>query len=438
MKTPTVSIDLGASYTKVAYRRALEREGRQRFASANTHVALIEGTATIPSVMIQTGDRQRPWCAGLDAARMTPNRKMKVFENWKSALYSSAFDARKVELVWVAGNFFKWLLERLTNLGINCDDSCRVRVTIPALKRIEEHKEALVQCLKLNGWPDTIEVVVEPRANVIGVFSGGRNVVSASGQISYQPTFGNADGTGPSELRYVFEEIRRYALRTRKKRHMQTSVVDFGSFTLDVANQTLDLNVIDHKTFPLEDVSADSWEVGVIEDIDGPCSADLFARHGVDGDTLSFEVKESAKVTLYSGEPYALQQGRVTLGESDSDKALVASVIDKYCHKVWSKIHGHCHDSEIVILTGGGTCIPRVREYFDKKLKQAGVANVVAFSVSRISGAGTRRHDRLCEWQSSGEGLGRLATGLGGASIAYGFCPDEECLRFVPRGRNPL
>jgi hypothetical protein len=120
------------------------------------------------------------------------------------------------------------------------------------------------------------------------------------------------------------------------------------------------------------------------------------------------------------------------------NKALVASVIDKYCHKVWSKIHGHCHDSEIVILTGGGTCIPRVREYFDKKLKQAGVANVVAFSVSRISGAGTRRHDRLCEWQSSGEGLGRLATGLGGASIAYGFCPDEECLRFVPRGRNPL
>lgn len=423
MKTPTISIDLGASYTKVAYRRALERYGRQQFASADAEVAMVEGTATIPSIMIQTDDRRRPWVAGSDAAKMTPSRKMKVFANWKSALYSSEFDAKKVELVLVAKEFFAWLLEGITKLGVNCEN-CRVRVTIPALRRIEEHKEALVQCIRLSGWPDDIEVVVEPRANLIGVLSAGRNVVSATGQISYQPTFGVL---GSRELRYVFDEIRRYAQGNRRKRDMQIAVVDFGSFTLDVAKQTLDLKVVDHDVFPLQDVSANSWEVGVIGDIDR-CLDELFEAHGVDGQSLSFEVKESAKAALYSGREYAIPKGRIVLGGSDNDKAKVGSAIGEYCQKAWSNIRSRCEDSEVVVLTGGGTCIPQVREYFEDKLERAGVANIVVFSVSNTSEP-AKRGSGLCDWQSTGEGLGRLATALGGASIAYGFRPDEECLR---------
>jgi hypothetical protein len=425
VKTPTISIDLGASYTKVAYRRALERHGRQQFASADAEVAIIEGTATIPSIMIQTGDRRRPWVAGSDAAKMTPSGKMKAFPNWKSALYSSEFDAKKVELVLVAREFFAWLLEGITKLGVNCDDNCRVRVTIPALKRIEEHKEALVQCIRLSGWPDEIEVVVEPKANIIGVLSAGRNVVSATGRISYQPMFG---ALGPPELRYVFDEIRRYALGDRRKRDMQISVVDFGSFTLDVAKQTLDLKVIDHDTFPLQDVSANTWEVGVIGDIDR-CLDELFEAHGIDGGSLSFEVKESAKVALYSGGAYAIPQGRIVLGESEDDKAIVESAIEEYCQKAWSNIRSLCQDSEVVVLTGGGTCIPHVRGYFEDELKRAGIANVVLFSVGSTSKL-AERGGGLSDWQSTTEGLGRLATALGGVSIAYGFRPDEECSRY--------
>ncbi|MGH7840435.1 MAG: hypothetical protein ACREQT_02820, partial [Candidatus Binataceae bacterium] len=301
MKTPTINIDLGASYTKVAYRGALERHGRQQFASADAEVAIIEGTATIPSVMIQTGDRRRPWVAGSDAANMTPGPKMKVFANWKSALYSNEFDAKKVQLVRVAGEFFAWLLEGITKLGVDCEN-CRVRVTIPALRRIEENKDALVQCIRLSGWPEDVEVVLEPRANLIGVLSAGRNVVSATGLISYQPTFGVL---GPRDFPYVFNEIRRYALGNRRKRDMQISVVDFGSFTLDIAKQKLDLKVVDHDAFPLQDVSADSWEVGVIGEIDC-CLDELFGAHGIDGRSLSFIVKESAKAALYSGVVYAI------------------------------------------------------------------------------------------------------------------------------------
>lgn len=177
----------------------------------------------------------------------------------------------------------------------------------------------------------------------------------------------------------------------------------------------------------LQDVSANSWEVGVIGGIDR-CLDELFGAHGIDGQRLSFERKESAKVALYSGGAYAIPNGRTRLGESDGDKAIVESAIDGYCHKAWSNIRVHCQESEVVVLTGGGTCIPRVREYFEDKLRRAGVANIVVFSVSNTSEL-AKRGNRLCDWQSTGEGLGRLATALGGVSIAYGFRPDKDCLR---------
>jgi hypothetical protein len=438
METPTVSIDLGASYTKVAYRKKLRRSGGHRFATADTRAAVLEGTATIPSVMIQTTDRKRPWIAGTDAANTTPSEKMTVFENWKSALYSSAFDAKKVDLVWVAGNFFKWLVEGLDGIGVDFDGDCRVRVTIPALKRIEEQKDALIHCMHLNGWPGEIEVVDEPAANIIGVLSAGRNVVSASGQISYQPTFGDAEGTGVTQLNYIYGEIRKYALGSRQKRHMKVSVVDFGSFTLDVASLTLDLDVVDHSRFPIDSVESDSWEVGVIEDIDKPSFDELFARHEIDSAALSFGVKESAKVALYAGEPYAVAfgRGRVTLGESELDKRTVDDAIGEYCSKAWAKLSRHWEDSEVVILTGGGTCIPAVRDFFEGVLEEEGVKNIVDFAADERADDTELPSDGLHRWEKVGEGLGRLATGLGGASIGFGFEPDGPCRDYIPPGAH--
>ena len=117
MERPTVGIDLGASYTKVAYRGPLMRHGKNKFATMTTDVVLIDGTATIPSLMIMTDDHRQPSITGADAAGTRPSENMEVFENWKSALYSSEFDANKVKLVTVAGNFFRWLFERAIQLA---------------------------------------------------------------------------------------------------------------------------------------------------------------------------------------------------------------------------------------------------------------------------------------------------------------------------------
>ncbi len=430
MNTPTVCIDLGASYTKVSYRKPLSRLPGKHFSSGETKVARIGGTIIIPSIMIQTGDRRQPWCAGEDAAKMTPSRNMKVFDNWKSDFYSCSFDAGMDDPVWnAAGNFFRWLLEQVSSLGVICDNTVLIRVTMPALlKYNEEQSEKLKRCMLLNGWPVKIEVKSEPLANLVGVLTEGRNYVSAYGKLSYGPTLDD---------NYIFQKIRSYALESRRNKHMQLSVVDFGSFTLDAAKIKLDLDVGDFNTFPAETVSPKSWEIGIFNDLDKPCFSKLFELHGVNGHELSFETKELMKVALYAGDAYAPQQGQLTIGESDEDKCEIASKIEDYCNKAWDELKAYCHESEVIALTGGGTCIAGVRDFFRKQCKNAGV-KVIDIPAERETACVKSKSAGLFLWKDTGKegGLGRLATAMGGASIMLGFERDDQCRKF--RRGTPL
>lgn len=436
METQTLGIDMGASYTKIACRQPFPARGPGHFVSTENEVVMIEGMVAVPSVVIETRDKKRPWVAGRQAATLKPGTQMRVFENWKSTLYSSSSTESTADTERAASYFFEWLRDGLRRAGISLEDRCRVRISMPALSRVEKRKSRLIRCMRESGWPDDIELVVEPKANLVGVLSGGRNVVSAAGRISYGPTFGNSDKRGEPRLDYVYGEMRRYALGSRRSSKMRLSVVDFGSFTLDLANLTLNLRVTDVEAFPVEEIDAKSWEVGVLEDLDRVCLDELFAWHGIDPRELSFEVKESAKVALYSGERYAipLSRGRVTLGSSKRDQESVSSALDAYCESAWSKMSGMLEVAEAVILTGGGVCITRVRDFFRKRLAQYDVSNVAVLSAQTAPGASTSTDFALCDWRPTGEGLGRLGTALGGASIGLGFEPDDARRQYMPRG----
>jgi hypothetical protein len=67
----TVSIDLGASYTKVAYRRAINADQIGVFKEA-AKILVIDESPLIPSLAIRTRDPQRPWFFGREAALMNP------------------------------------------------------------------------------------------------------------------------------------------------------------------------------------------------------------------------------------------------------------------------------------------------------------------------------------------------------------------------------
>jgi hypothetical protein len=349
---------------------------------------------------------------------------MRVFSNWKADFFSSNPSTETAQLSLVAGAFFRWLREEVKKAGIVCDDSSRVRVALPALEGIERQKKELVNCMLRNGWPNVIEVVDEPKSNLIGVLSEGKNVVTAYGEISYLPTFGQGDAWG------VINAMRQVALNVRNSMSMRISVVDLGSFTLDVATLIVDLDVVQHTEFPVREVCAKSWRIGVSTDIDRDCFPKLFQRHGVNGELLTQYEKETAKVELYAGCPCVLKARRVVLGGSAEDKNDVTASIARYCKKVCNNLADNCADSELIILTGGGMCIPAVRKVICNLLEKYG-KHVLDFpndAVLQTPRAG------LHDWDSAGVGLGRLATALGGASIGLGFHPDKHCLRFFDRG----
>jgi hypothetical protein len=425
MNKPTLSIDLGAAYTKVAYREPLTREGPRTCARANTEIVFLKSKDfLIPSLMILTGRSRDPWCAGYDALNLTPSENMAVFSNWKTDFFSNAPDRDAPQLRLVAGCFFKWLRKELNKCAIPIDDTYLVRVSVPALDGIERQKNELVACMVENGWPkNVIKLVDEPKSNLLGVLSEGRNVVTAFGEINYSSTFGQGAAWD------VINAMKQVALNVINSRSMRISVVDLGSFTLDVATLTVDLNVVQYSKFPIQEVCAKSWRIGVSTDIDRQCFPKLYQRHGVNEDLLTQYEKESAKVELYAGRPYALKYGRVVLGQSVDDQQDINDSIAMYCNKVCKRIADNCADSEFVVLTGGGMCIPDVQKTICKRLMKKN-KRILYF---QKNGATRQTHHR----DSSVVGLGRSATALGGASIGLGFDPDQCCLRFFDRG-TPL
>ncbi len=82
------------------------------------------------------------------------------------------------------------------------------------------------------------------------------------------------------------------------------------------------------------------------------------------------------------------------------------------------------------MLTGGGACIPEVRDFLLDQLRRHGVQKIVGLSADSALAQGTA-NSRIIDWEDSGQGLERLATCLGAASIGFGFDPDEACRKFV-------
>lgn len=434
----TVSLDLGASFTKVSYRLPLESPAGMRYYESSTKVVAVEKVVMIPTVVVHTGDRQSPWLAGREATLIKP-KNGRVFENWKSEFYSDSFDTRKVGLISVASHFYRWLANALIDAGVDLHADCCVRVTIPALKQIEKQKDALIECMELNGWPSNIRVVSEPVANLVGTLSCGRNVVTAFGRVSYQPTFGEADGVMASSLNYLYQRIRDYNFSGRGSSNMKVSILDFGSYTLDHASVNLDLKVINHEGFPVENVQAQSWEIGVIKQIDRPCFHELCLHNSVPEDTLSFSFRENAKIELYSGNPFSDVSSNATFGNSRQDKDIIKEAILGYCRKGWEPVADQVADSELVILTGGGVCIPAVREFFTSRLQHA---KVVCFDGSKPwqhkNTTSQPEEDSsaksLFTWQETSDMLGRLATGIGAASVVFNQPDEMPKDKFIPKG----
>lgn len=433
MHRPTIGLDLGAAYSKVAFRPPFPPQRVNHYVQRDSDVVTFGGSALLPSVVLKTTRAHDPWICGPEAMRLTPGAGWRTYRNWKSDLFlPSGTPAAELHEVMTA--FFRYLNNRLQDADCGPGPTTLTRVSLPAFPDVSPAAAAIRGSLKAAGWEGEVETVEEPRANVIGTFAAGRNFVSAAGEISYGPMFGSQQVIGDAYLPALFRAIREFSFGRRRARHMRVVVVDCGGYTLDIANLVIDLKVIEQTTFPESRPATASAAIGITNQLDGICIDHLLEKHGINVQTLAFRALEVAKRDIYSGKPHqVIHEGRVVEIGGVSEQAFIKDMQGRYCDMVWGEIEKNDTVPEVAVLTGGGVEITRVRKTLERRLKERGVQHV------HIShGVWTFDRDDLeverVKPAVAVEGLGRTATALGASCIALGFIRDKAADKYTPRG----
>jgi hypothetical protein len=424
-----LSIDLGASYTKVAYRNTCAPpKGEQK---EPAQVLFFDGSPLIPSLTIRTRNPAQPWVFGRLAAGMTPSVEMQVFQNWKADLFRPRNDQDSATAAIIVHRFFEWLRSRLEKDHSIDVRKCQTRVAMPAFDTFDENAVLVARCMDLSGWddPTLILKVREPHANTLGLFTEGRNIVMCGAQGQRSPNY--AKIFGPDNV--LIRRAREHVLYGTHTNLLTVMVVDIGAFTTDLALLTFDV------TAPADGLSAirqESHALGVINQLDSPLFAAIGERHGFSWSALRFEDAELYKRELYQGNAPALQiQGGpiIQLGD-ETDIKLFQEAAQQFAAGVWGKVTAFITTPvpSHVLLTGGGSLIRPVADRLKASFKGGGVRVVPVPEANGEAGTGERRR-----WQDTGEGLQRLATAVGGASVILQEAAFQEPHAFPPEPRSP-
>jgi hypothetical protein len=417
----TLSIDLGASYTKVAYRDAcipsqtgtLPKESR---------VLLFDDSPLIPSLAIRTDDSANPWIFGRVAAQTKPGARMRVFQNWKADLFRPKNDKDSATAAIIAHKFFEWLRGKLMDSGIDVR-KCQTRVAMPAFNTFEDNAHLLARCMDLSGWddPTLILKVREPHANTLGLFAGVRNLVMRNATGELNPDYGRMFG---HDNVYI-QAARGHVLHGNQANLVTVLVVDIGAFTTDLALLIFDVNA---PADGMCHIQQESYELGVINQLDRPLFAALGQQHGFAWSQLTFEGAELCKQDLYRGEPHLLQltveSPIIELGNSE-DKSKVEGATTRFAAEAWRKIQAFLAGTtpSRTYLTGGGGLIKPLAE----KLRALCEGNNIQFGVINDD-------DHLAGTTKS---LRRLATCVGGASVILQQAGRQEPHALPPQPQAP-
>lgn len=414
----TLSIDLGASYTKVVYRPAcvpqevgtIQREAKVLMESAPPPIIR---SSLIPSLAIRTRDKAKPWVFGWEAAALNPDASMSVFQNWKADLFRPHNDKDSVAAAIIAHRFFDWLRLNLESKGIDVR-ACQTRIAMPAFDTFDENALLVARCLDLSGWndPTLILKVREPHANAIGLFAAGKNVVMRNVANEMAVNYGQMFG---QDNPYI-QAARGFALLGNHTNLLTVLVVDIGAFTTDFAKLTFDFT---KSADGLSAIKQESHALGIINELDKPLFKAIETRHGFSWSSINFFQREDVKNKLYQGNPYPLQTRVannpkiIELGDAGDleiiEKAaniFSASILKKITPFIATETPSH------VYLTGGGSLI----SYVAKNLKSA-FADLKIQVVPVDKGDGAIGTEEQRPWRNTGEGLQRLATAVGGASV---------------------
>ena len=421
---PAISIDFGAAFTKVAFRP--EPESTSSLLQ-HEKLRLDEGHFCIPTIAAWRESDDR-WIFGADAVDLKSGEGIHVFRNWKPLLFNPPEESLDPEssigrlfyysldqvggqarqpLETIAVRYFEWLLEVMLPglMGYEeCEDPI-LRVSIPDFNGESEFGELMETILAEAGWgTPSITTVPEPLSNLTGALSQGKNqivldgrnmmpdlaaIFSGSGLIDYIELTAKEDGLDPFTL----------------------LLIDVGAYTTDFALVSIDAS----SRGSLPPCEAHSVPFG-IEFLDN------LVKHGVSPEKseiiaqLSATDREAFRRTVYTEErSWAL--GDVTIG-TDDDEAIVEKCINGLSTRIGNEIERFVERFAIdqineVVLTGGGTNIPRITRKLADRLAGLGVETVHSSSSVMVVTSGIQNVKLNQE-------VVRGSSALGGASILFG------------------
>jgi hypothetical protein len=349
---PVLGIDVGASYSKISFRTEIPKPDARTFCT--TFVGQIS------SLCVRDLSRgKEAWFFDEEAANMTLGPKAHRSENWKAELFSEASGSKYADAVIVAHKFFEWLHRWLGKKGIDPNRQ-RVRVCVPALDNVEPYASTIAQIMESSGWNDVeILKISEPRANAVGIMSGGRNCLLANGVPGYGPMY----GPGGDYAEWVRRE-----LHGQRSHLVRVVIIDVGSFTTDLAGIIIDLHTAESDGIRTE--LQKSWEFGIINELDKLALRQLLSSHGLQPMALKFTEQEELKRHVYSDQEFAVL-GAI-LGESADDKQIIKQGLRAFCKGICDRIEDYIEkfNPDYAYLTGGGSSIAKVREALSDFLKK--------------------------------------------------------------------
>lgn len=324
---------------------------------------------------------------------------------------------------FVALGFFNWLREFvdpvcLKRIGRSASE-IPVRISLPSFGNMTKAELLLRDILDEAGWrlDEAAPVLPEPLSNALGTFTEGANATHQKGaHPNYGAMFGN---TGM--LRRIREAILGDGAQVA-----WALIVDVGGYTTDFAMVGIDLQDIDarldgsidgkkrlvHHSKPLGVSALDRRLLAVLPEAKQKALEEVLA------DQQRFEAFHRA--CYGKNHRYALK--RTTIGGTPGEKKLVVDVVQKFADdaaddaETFLEVHQY-DEIDDLILTGGGTLIPKVRDALCARLSAyapRGLKVHTHFADGETIPGAKHPHKLPLE-------LVRGATAVGGASVYFDF-----------------
>jgi len=423
---PSLCIDFGAAYTKIAYRPDPNQSTQLL---SHESLSMDPGHVCIPSVAAWRESDDR-WVFGINAADLKAGNGIRVFRDWKRFLFEPSEEfrvttdlddpelgtsviemsedsphalARKITL-----NFFKWLRKEFVPnmLGEKPHPETILRVAIPEFSMDTLQAADFDKLVTEAGWfsPGIISIS-EPLSNMIGTLSQGRNkVMKERGRLRPDVTkiFGDSE-----LLKFVDDELD----ENREGDSHTILVIDVGNFTTDFGIINIDLEERGYYPFTESESVAlgvnklDRWVLKLLPE----------AAQKTYHEMTVLELERMRNVVFSQGQSWQLPGDGGTIGAGAQGEEIQKTIHfmgDKIAERVkeFLELLG-IRDVGEAILTGGGNNIPALANRLSAHLDRLGITAIHAPELTRTT-------ERVRKVTLSQEVV-RGASALGGASVLF-------------------